>query len=707
MPPANQAFRGASLYSGIFDTPAEQDSPSKSQDASTSQSPGANDATRQASNSSSKSESRPVCDVAGAKNTGWSAALRFAPRRTATNTKAKARPNAAFITSFATPATTDLEAPKGSTSRAPGVAPKATIVAAASETLSSLPADLAKQSEAESEPAVDTSDLHLAALSLPQATANNDADLIHQLSKYPITEPPRFTLPQEELERDKAHIRESLAARGQLRHTSHDYDDELYNGEEVDDEDEDVNGFMTTSTGRKAAASKRRNKRKRGEQPSGPSLNGEYDPRVPNDYIAYKQQVYERRKAEVDYQRWKQQEEEEYADEECWPEEKEEEHVRRYDRHPPPPSLHGPSAEAGRKSEEVAPTRALTGEEAYARRVAMSLIPTAGSMSGEKAFQRRQAMSGEEAYARRVAMSQQSDQTSFRGGQEFNANSVGPPGPPPSAPRNVSLGAPPVAPPGPPPSTPHTQARGQSSMLTSQSNSDLASRTNAAAAIAAKLAKLNSATVPTDSCPAAAASGWNEPKCMDPSTFAQRLMASQGYVEGQGLGAAHNRGIATPIVATTSMTKRGTGSIFNPALASQARVEAERFGSDTASRIIVLINMATAKDLEGERERDELVQEVAEECAKFGIVQRVLPHMVTQQPSDADADADEGEVRVFVEFSGQAGSWKAVRALDGRYFEGKIVKAFYYDEKLFQNANYDSPLSSRVTPSSSFQPASS
>lgn len=89
---------------------------------------------------------------------------------------------------------------------------------------------------------VDTSDLNLTALSLPKES--DDSYLISQLSKYPVISPPPFTLPPEEIERDRALIRQSAAARGE--HTHHQHDD-------VDGEDdEDVNGFLSSAAGRRA-----------------------------------------------------------------------------------------------------------------------------------------------------------------------------------------------------------------------------------------------------------------------------------------------------------------------------------------------------------------------------------------------------------------------------------------------------------------------
>ncbi|SPO30671.1 related to conserved hypothetcial protein [Ustilago trichophora] len=648
MPAANQAFRGASLYSGIFDTQVQDPSTSKLQDSATA--PANDSSTSQqdsASSSSISSSSMSKSDAAASdaagpsKSSGWSAALRFAPRRTAAAVKAKARPNAAFVASFAPAAassTDTAEPPKGALSRAPGVAPKppsASLEPSKSAPETS-PAKATQPAEKPPSSIVDTSDLKLTALALPH-TDTDDASLISQLQKHPVTEPPSFTLPSEEIERDRQLIRKAVAA---ARGNDHYYEDDFDGAEE----NEDVNGFLSTRAGKRA--SNKRKKRRRGNSPPpGPNMNADYDPRVPNDYMSYKRLVYERRKAELEYsKRQQQQDEEEYGDEEGWEEEEEEVEERRFDRFPPPPSLlqsHQRAHEVEKKKEDftpvsTVPTRALTGEEAYARRVAMSATAAGATGSGEEACQRRMAMSnavsGEEAYQRRVALSQAS-----------------PPGPPP----------------GPPPSAPTPQ-------------SDLTTRQSAAVAIAARLAKL----VPPPHPPPPIAP--TPPS--DPSTFAERLLTSQGYIPGTPLGnpSSSTHGLLTPLTITKSNPTSSRGTIYNPSQAHQTNLEAAKYGSTTASPIIVLVNMATLADLHGTA-REELVEDIASECGKFGIVKRILPHLVEEK-------GESGEVRVFVQFSGEAGSWKAVRKLDGRWFEGRQVLAFYYDPAAFQRGELNLPL---------------
>ncbi|KAJ1574583.1 hypothetical protein NDA15_006450 [Ustilago hordei] len=659
-PPPNQAgtFRGASLYSGIFD---QQDPPpQENKSASPSQQAGPSITTE-----FSAPSSRPDSATSDSKSTGtlptstrasflptslvlcggvgWSAALRFAPRKAATNAKAKTRPNAAFVASFTAPTVSEAveNVPKGALSRAPGVAPKPPSSDEKGKSSETIP-DIKEGSE-RGVGKVDTSHLNLTALALP-TTENDDTQLAAQLAKYPVLEAPPFLLPPEQVEREKMLMRQYNAPAGRGWNEG---DDEGGKWEE-DGEEQDVNGFLATNAGRKAARRKQR-KRKRGSPPPGLNMNSEYDPRIPNDYIAYKTMLFERRKAELEHQIWVR-ELEEHGEEEGRDEEEQEKEERSVGGIPPPPPQAAPIAVAKQPS---------SGQEAYAHRLAMSNpIPTQ-PQTGEEAYQQRLAMSGEEAYQRRVALSQQ---------QHPQASH-------PQASQGIPTG-PEAGPPGPPPGAAPEPRSASPTQL------DVAARQTAAAAIAARLVQSQTRSFPSNRIAICTSSAGKD----DTRSFAERYMTSQGYIPGQGIGAAGNKGITTPLTVSQNLSSSQKGSIIHPDQKTQQQEELSKFG--VPSRIIVLLNMITLSDLQREEEREELIEDIAAECGKYGIVKRILPF----QLGGAEG-GQEGQVRMFVEFSGEAAGWKAVRGLDGRWFEGRQVRAFYYHEEAFLQQQYDLLLS--------------
>ncbi|KAG6494218.1 hypothetical protein ZIOFF_049237 [Zingiber officinale] len=87
---------------------------------------------------------------------------------------------------------------------------------------------------------------------------------------------------------------------------------------------------------------------------------------------------------------------------------------------------------------------------------------------------------------------------------------------------------------------------------------------------------------------------------------------------------------------------------------------------------------------------DELEDEVASECTKYGTVTRVLIFEITQENFPA-----EESVRIFVQFERPEEATKALIDLGGRFFGGRTVHASFYDEERFGN-NELAPLPGEV-----------
>ncbi|KAJ3781969.1 hypothetical protein GGU10DRAFT_365065 [Lentinula aff. detonsa] len=346
--------------------------------------------------------------------------------------------------------------------------------------------------------------------------------------------------------------------------------------------------------------------------------------------------------------------------------------------------------EQAREPAPAQPDRDLTGEEAYQRRLQMSMgyhpppPPSAvaqppsvidggdgdnanhssssnpGGSDTSPSFSRSE--TGDEAYLQRVAMSATAP-------------------PPPSAPEPSSLPlrqpsppqlaynpfAPPSVPP-PPPGPPGSFSVDE--------------RARMAAAIAAKLGAIR----PSESVPPPAVE--EQQKRPDPHGFAARLMAKWGHKEGQGLG-ADGSGIVNALTVEQIKAGKGSGSgrggmtnrgkIINNNEDVKAREKA-RFGEP--SPIVLLTNMVGPEDVDD----DDLRGEIGDECAKNGTIERVLIHLVNSATDPAEA------VRVFVQFSGPTGAWKTVNEFDGRFFGGRSIRARYFPKHLYDIAAFDSPL---------------
>lgn len=155
-------------------------------------------------------------------------------------------------------------------------------------------------------------------------------------------------------------------------------------------------------------------------------------------------------------------------------------------------------------------------------------------------------------------------------------------------------------------------------------------------------------------------------------TAAQRMMAKMGWKQGQGLG-KQEQGITTPLMA--KKTDRRAGVIVN---ASETKLEKKAKSvslNGPPTRVLLLRNMVGPGEVD-----DELEDEVASECAKYGTVTRVLIFEITEPNFPVDE-----AVRIFVQFERSEETTKALVDLDGRYFGGRVVRASFYDEERFGN----------------------
>ena len=105
-------------------------------------------------------------------------------------------------------------------------------------------------------------------------------------------------------------------------------------------------------------------------------------------------------------------------------------------------------------------------------------------------------------------------------------------------------------------------------------------------------------------------------------------------------------------------------------------------GEAPATEVLCLLNMVTEKELEDDEEYDEIVEDVKEECNKYGQVKSIeIPRPI----SGVDVP---GVGKIFVEFTSKSECQKAQRALTGRKFANRVVVTSYYDPDKYHRRQF-------------------
>lgn len=157
--------------------------------------------------------------------------------------------------------------------------------------------------------------------------------------------------------------------------------------------------------------------------------------------------------------------------------------------------------------------------------------------------------------------------------------------------------------------------------------------------------------------------------------------------------------VANPVQdATTSVTDTGVLDIANAALkaafgSSDITVTSPSYitntnGSDEApapvilkSRIIVLLNLVTDKDLATNEEYEILMDEVKDECEKFGTL------ISMKIPRSMDRYVETAVKKIFLKYATMNDAINAERELTGRQFGNSIIQVTYFNEDDYASEN--------------------
>lgn len=141
-------------------------------------------------------------------------------------------------------------------------------------------------------------------------------------------------------------------------------------------------------------------------------------------------------------------------------------------------------------------------------------------------------------------------------------------------------------------------------------------------------------------------------------------------------------------VLVVQRASQGTGGMAVPDALNalpipNSKIIAATAGEGNPTRILQILNMVAAEELADPAEYEDIVDDVRDECSKYGSVTRVfIPKPVVTPQGRYDPKASEtieNLGKVFVEFEDKDATKQALKAIAGRTFGGRMLVCSYYD----------------------------
>jgi len=132
------------------------------------------------------------------------------------------------------------------------------------------------------------------------------------------------------------------------------------------------------------------------------------------------------------------------------------------------------------------------------------------------------------------------------------------------------------------------------------------------------------------------------------------------------------------------MASIGAKQMLNPMAPAQVQVPGINLaqGAGPATEVLCLMNMVTVDELREDDEYDDILEDIKEECSKYGMVKSI------EIPRPIEGVEVPGVGKVFVEFASIGDCQKAHSAITGRKFAQRVVLTSYFSPDLYHRRQF-------------------